>query len=450
MPIIYTYPSSTPVATDLLLFSDLSVTDPQNATRKCSFQEVVDLVGSLVPGGGTVTSLGLLSALGGITISTTSTNPILNSGTFTIGGILETVNGGTGLNAYTNGDIVYYDSGNTFTRLTFASAPNGNGDVLTLAGGVPTWAATQDTGIISLGGLTGATQTFGNDTNVTMTSGGSAHNLGWTGTLAVTRGGTGLATIPTNSVLFTNALNTLTSASMANKGTLLVGTGGGSPPAIQAVGGDGNYLQADSTEPQGVAWYKPRWVIETSPATASQSIVDGNTLTVTGGTGITATVAATDSLTIAASYPGVVNIDNTLGLKDPAGNAATFGTNLALKWNLGPYVFIQFYMGNITKHVSATGDVIMTGLPHGAIANGVGFAQGSATMTMNDLFGSGTNPWAMIGRVGETAYNEMTIKGDHVNADSQIVDVQWSHVDTGETGNAVLAGTIQYFTEYTP
>lgn len=49
------------------------------------------------------------------------------------------------------------------------------------------------TGITSLGGLTGATQTFGNDTNVTMTSSGSEHTLGWSGTLARTRGGFGAA-----------------------------------------------------------------------------------------------------------------------------------------------------------------------------------------------------------------------------------------------------------------
>lgn len=41
--------------------------------------------------------------------------------------------------------------------------------------------------ITSLGGLTGATQTFGNDTNVTMVSSGTAHTLTWSGTLADSR-----------------------------------------------------------------------------------------------------------------------------------------------------------------------------------------------------------------------------------------------------------------------
>lgn len=43
------------------------------------------------------------------------------------------------------------------------------------------------TGITSLGGLTGTTQTFGNDTNVTMVSSGTAHTLTWSGTLAKAR-----------------------------------------------------------------------------------------------------------------------------------------------------------------------------------------------------------------------------------------------------------------------
>jgi hypothetical protein len=42
--------------------------------------------------------------------------------------------------------------------------------------------------------LNGASQTFTNDTNVTITSAGTAHVLGWTGSLAVARGGTAATT----------------------------------------------------------------------------------------------------------------------------------------------------------------------------------------------------------------------------------------------------------------
>lgn len=50
-------------------------------------------------------------------------------------------------------------------------------------------------GITSLNGLTGGTQTFTNDTNVTIVSGGTAHVITWSGQLSVARGGTGAASL---------------------------------------------------------------------------------------------------------------------------------------------------------------------------------------------------------------------------------------------------------------
>lgn len=50
-------------------------------------------------------------------------------------------------------------------------------------------------GITSLNGQTGSTQTFVNDTNVTITSSGNIHTLGWQSTLAVSRGGIGVGTL---------------------------------------------------------------------------------------------------------------------------------------------------------------------------------------------------------------------------------------------------------------
>ena len=75
--------------------------------------------------------------------------------------------------------------------------------------------------ITSLGGLTGATQTFANDTNVTISSSSTTHTLGWSGQLSVSRGGTGLSTTPSNGQLLIGNTtgNTLT------KATLTAGTG---------------------------------------------------------------------------------------------------------------------------------------------------------------------------------------------------------------------------------
>jgi hypothetical protein len=83
--------------------------------------------------------------------------------------------------------------------------------------------------ITSLNGLTSATQTFTNDTNVTMVSGGSAHVITWAGLLAPARGGTGVnnstrtITINTNNAAFTfSGAHTLT---VPATGTATLGTG---------------------------------------------------------------------------------------------------------------------------------------------------------------------------------------------------------------------------------
>ena len=60
--------------------------------------------------------------------------------------------------------------------------------------------------ISSLNGLISSTQTFANDTNVTITSSSSTHTLGWSGTLGITRGGTGQST----ALAAFNALSPLT------------------------------------------------------------------------------------------------------------------------------------------------------------------------------------------------------------------------------------------------
>jgi len=89
-------------------------------------------------GGGGVTSF--QTSLSGLTPATAST------GVVTLAGTLGPTSGGTGLSTYATGDIIYASASNTLNRLTAGS----NGQVLTLASGVPSWAAS--TGGASGGG----------------------------------------------------------------------------------------------------------------------------------------------------------------------------------------------------------------------------------------------------------------------------------------------------------
>lgn len=96
--------------------------------------------------------------------------------------------GGTGFTTYTTGDIIYASGTNTLSKLAAGTA----GYVLTMAGGVPTWAVAGGgtggsgtvTSITVTGGTTGLTFT---PTTPITTSG----TFSMLGTLAVTNGGTG-------------------------------------------------------------------------------------------------------------------------------------------------------------------------------------------------------------------------------------------------------------------
>ncbi len=95
-------------------------------------------------GSGTVTSVDMSVPA----FLSVSGNPVTSSGTLAVtlsGTALPAVNGGTAQTSYTTGDILYASASNTLSKRTVGST----GDVLTVAGGVPTWAAPTVTGLTS-------------------------------------------------------------------------------------------------------------------------------------------------------------------------------------------------------------------------------------------------------------------------------------------------------------
>jgi hypothetical protein len=179
---------------------------------------------------------------------------------------VPTTAGGTGLTTYTAGDLSYYATGTTFTKLAIGA----NTTILTSTGSAPQWSATSGitvgTATNLAGGLAGsvpyqtgagattflgigasgrylsstgsapqwlapAALTETDDTNVTMTLGGTpstallssvSMTLGWTGQLAVGRGGTGLSTLTANYVPYGNATSAFqSSANLQFNGTNL-------------------------------------------------------------------------------------------------------------------------------------------------------------------------------------------------------------------------------------
>jgi hypothetical protein len=251
----------------------------------------------------------------GITVPAGKTTWVVSNGTdvvdvvthvssLTIGTALPAASGGTGNNTYTTGDILYASGATTLTRL--ADVATGNALISGGVGVAPSYGkiglTTHITGTLAVSnGGTGATTLTGyvkgsgtsaltasatvpasdissgaaltrtNDTNVTLTLGGSpttallaasSLTLGWTGTLAISRGGTGSSST-TYCSLTTNVTGTLP---VANGGT------------GQSSYTDGQLLIGNTT---------------------------GNTLakaTLTAGTGITVTNGS-GSITIANSLP---------------------------------------------------------------------------------------------------------------------------------------------------
>ena len=57
-------------------------------------------------------------------------------------GTLPIANGGTGLASYTEGDLIYYASGTSFTKLGIGAS----GTFLTTDGTAPSWTSTIDGG----------------------------------------------------------------------------------------------------------------------------------------------------------------------------------------------------------------------------------------------------------------------------------------------------------------
>jgi hypothetical protein len=138
-------------------------------------------------------------------------------------GTLAVTRGGTGLGTLTTGDLWYGSAANTASRRAIGST----GDVLTVSGGLPVWAATSGLGTGDL--------TRTNDTNVTLTLGGAPTDalfkdvsltLGWAGTLAVTRGGTGLSTVATGDLYYGSAADVVSRLAIGSSTNVLTVTGG--------------------------------------------------------------------------------------------------------------------------------------------------------------------------------------------------------------------------------
>lgn len=246
---------------------DVNITSPTNGqalTYNSATQKWVNT--TLGGGSGTVTSVSVVTANGFAgTVANATTTPAITL-TTSITGLIK--GNGTSLSAAVAGTdfqnpITLTTTGSSGAATFISNTLNVPNYTLSGLGGVPTTRTLTINGtsfdlsadrswtisaITSLNGLTAATQTFANDTNVTITSATSTHTIGWSGQLSIARGGTGQST----STAAFDALNPMTTLG----DMIYEGTG---PTAVRLAGNTTTTKQFLTQTGTGTVSAAPSW-----------------------------------------------------------------------------------------------------------------------------------------------------------------------------------------------
>ena len=208
-------------------------------------------------GSGTVTSVAFSTGTTGLSVTG---SPITTTGTITLAGTLVSGNGGTGFSTYATGDLIYASAANTLSKLTAGT----NGFVLTLAAGVPTWAA-------STGGVTSFSAGTTGLTPNTATTGA----IVLAGTLELASGGTGLSSFTAGDLVYFASGTSFTKLGIGTAGQILTVNPGATAPQWSTGAATG--VTSISFGTTGLT---------PNTATTGAVVVAGTLIAVNGGTGI--------------------------------------------------------------------------------------------------------------------------------------------------------------------
>jgi hypothetical protein len=193
-----------------------------------------------------------------------------------------TTAGGTGLTSWTAGDLPYYSTGTTLTKLGIGT----NGQVLTSTGTAPQWSTLSGVAVTTFSaGTTGFTPSTATSGAVTLA-----------GTLATTNGGTGLTSFTANRVFYSSSTSAIgSSANLTFDGTTLTANALTTTSTVTINGGTAN----------GVAYLNGSKVLTTGSALT----FDGTNLglgTASPGTGGTSAKWITLDANSGSAYSGGV------------------------------------------------------------------------------------------------------------------------------------------------
>jgi hypothetical protein len=135
---------------------------------------------------------------------------------------VPTTAGGTGLTTYTAGDLSYYATGTTFTKLAIGTI----GQILTSTGSAPQWTTLSGVAVTTFSaGTTGFTPNSATSGAITLA-----------GTLVAVNGGTGQSSYTTGDLLFASSTTALSKLADVATGNALISGGVGVAPLWGKIG----------------------------------------------------------------------------------------------------------------------------------------------------------------------------------------------------------------------
>ena len=253
----------TVVASDRLLVSDAT----DNNAKYVNISQITSAIG-----GGTVTSV---DGSGGSTGLTLTGGAITTSGTLTLGGLLATGSGGTGLTSFTAGDILYASNSSTLAKLAIGSA----GQVLKVNSGLPSWQADSNSG----GTVTSITNAADSGTGSAITTSGTFTYSGGTNITTSVSGTT--VTINTSATTNTGTVtsiatgNGISGGTITTSGTLTVSGGDGLNQTSTGLEVDATVVRTSGNQTiAGTKTFSSNVVVPVTPSistnAASKSYVD--------------------------------------------------------------------------------------------------------------------------------------------------------------------------------
>ena len=307
MAVIYSYPQATPTASDLLIGTLTSDASGENPTKSFTISDIIGLVPAAGTGG-TVTSIGLTNTDSFLTISN---SPITTSGDISID---LTNNGGT------PGDTTFYRGDGQWAE------PVGTGTQVSYTLGAIANAANIDINLNASGSGTSTFVKLINGAGINMTSASNQITVANTGV---------------NSIVGSTFINIDSSAatapivSLANNLT--------TPDNTKFYRGDGTWqtIAAGGT--------MSSWNLAGNSGTPEQ-VDDGETVTVTGGSGIDTSVAATNTVTVALASTVPQTI--TAGVTSQVYDAANLTKNLSISGTQSTTISLLNVLSNSTDGYS--------------------------------------------------------------------------------------------------